>query len=93
MDVFEAIAKRHSYRGSYERRSVPREDLRRIVQAGLQAPSGRNMQTTRFVIVDEPDLVQQIASMHTTNVAVQQARAFIECIADRRPEVDNEWHQ
>ena len=68
MDVFEAIAKRHSYRGPYEDRPVPRDDLRRIVQAGLQAPSGKNMQTTRFVIVDEPELVRQIKAKFTERI-------------------------
>ena len=36
---------------------LPREDLARIVQAGLQAPSGCNAQSTTFVILDDPDLI------------------------------------
>jgi nitroreductase len=92
MELFEAITKRHSYRGPYRDRPVPREDLRRIVQAGLQAPSGKNLQTTGFVIVDEPDLVRQIAGLHTANVAVQQAKAFILCIVDKQPEAVYEGH-
>ena len=47
MDVFEAIARRHSYRESFRDEPVPRADLRRIVQAGLQAPSGKNAQTSK----------------------------------------------
>ena len=54
MDVFEAIAKRHSYRGPFKDQPISREDLRRIVQAGIQAPSGGNRQTTTFVIADDP---------------------------------------
>jgi len=64
MDVFDVIERRHCYRGAYEGRPVPREDLRRIVEAALKAPSGKNAQTTRFVIVDDPGLVRQIAGMH-----------------------------
>jgi nitroreductase len=85
VDIFDAIARRHSYRGPFKDQPMPREDLRRIVQAGLQAPSGRNEQTTRFVIVDDAPLVRQIGALHTTNKAVQQARAFIACIVDERP--------
>jgi len=85
MDIFEAFARRHSYRGPFHDKPVPREDLRRIVQAGLQAPSGRNMQTTTFVIVDDPDLVRQIGALHGSNTAVQQASAFIACIVDEQP--------
>lgn len=92
MDIFEAIDKRHSYRGPFKDQSVPRADLRRIVQAGLQAPSGKNAQTTTFVIVDEPELVRRIGDMHASNVAVQQARAFIACMVDAQPEAVHEGH-
>jgi nitroreductase len=92
VDVFEALAKRHSYRGPFRDQPVPRADLRRIVQAGLQAPSGKNAQTTIFVIVDDADLVRQIAGMHPSNTAVQQARAFIACILDQRPAAVYEGH-
>ncbi len=86
MDLFEAIKKRHSYRGAFTDASVPREDLEKIVQAGLDAPSGKNCQTTRFVIVDESQLLEQIGQMHPANKAMQQAKAFIACIIDTNPE-------
>jgi len=31
MDVFEAVARRHSYRGTFTKDKIPREDLVRIV--------------------------------------------------------------
>ena len=86
MDIFEAIAKRHSYRGPFRDETIPRADLQRIVQAGLQAPSGKNGQTTRFVIVDDADLVGQIAGQPGGNMAMQQAKAYIACIIDLKPE-------
>jgi len=86
MDVFEAITRRHSYRGPFKERAIPREDLGKIVQAGIQAPSGRNMQTTSFGIVDDRELVQQINRMPGGNKAVEGAKAFIVCLIDRRPE-------
>ncbi|MCX7806111.1 MAG: nitroreductase family protein [Planctomycetota bacterium] len=86
MDVFEAIARRQSYRGAFLEDPVPREELRRIVEAGLKAPSGRNAQTTEFVIVDDPELAGKIASLPGANRAVQTARAFIACIVDEKPE-------
>ncbi|NLK42701.1 MAG: nitroreductase [Planctomycetes bacterium] len=85
MDLFEAIKKRHSYRGGFEDKPVPRAHLRQIVQAGLDAPSGCNAQTPRFVIVDDPALVRTLAGMHDRNKAMQQARAFIACIIDKEP--------
>jgi nitroreductase len=92
MDVFEAIGKRHSYRGPFRDQKVPRLDLKKTVQAGLQAPSGKNEQTTSFVIVDETDLVRQIGSMPAANKAIKQAQAFIACVVDRQPEAVYEGH-
>lgn len=83
MDVFEAIGKRHSYRGGFTDQRVPRDHLTRIVQAGIQAPSGCNAQTTSFVIVDDPDLLACIADLVDRPV-VREARAMIVCVAEHR---------
>ena len=91
MDVFEAIEKRYSYRGPYKDEPMPREHLRKILEAGLKAPSGRNMQTTKFVIVDDPDLLEKIGGMHD-KAAMKQARAMIACIIDKNPEPVYEGH-
>ena len=92
MDLFEAVAKRHSYRGPFTERQVSGEDIKKIVQSGLDAPSGKNCQTTGFVIVNDPELVGRIAGMHQTNKAFQQAKAFIACIIDKAPEAVYEGH-
>ncbi|MDC0357545.1 nitroreductase family protein [Oligoflexia bacterium] len=92
MDIFEAIAKRQSYRAAMKDEIVPHENLRRIVQCGLQAPSGKNMQTTSFVIIDRPDLVDAVTALHPSNKAMQQAKAFIACIIDKQPEAIYEGH-
>ncbi len=92
MELFDAIAQRCSYRGTFRQQAVTREDLRRIVQAGLQAPSGKNAQTTRFVILDDPDLLRRIGGLPGANPAVQTARAMIACVVDVRPEPVYEGH-
>jgi nitroreductase len=84
VDVFDAIAQRYSYRGSFTDQAVPREDLRKIVQAGLQAPSGCNEQTTSFLIVDDPNLLAEIAAIVNTPCCYT-ARAMILCVADSGP--------
>ncbi|MCE5185366.1 MAG: nitroreductase family protein [Planctomycetaceae bacterium] len=85
MELFETIRKRHCYRAAFKPGPIPRADLQKIVQAGLDAPSGKNIQTTTFVIVDDPALVSQITPMHTAGKSFQQARAFVACIIDRAP--------
>jgi nitroreductase len=85
MDFFEVVRRRHSYRGPFREDAVPREDLERIVQAGLHAPSGKNEQTTTFVIVDDAELVGRIAALPGANQAVREARAYIACTIGREP--------
>lgn len=55
MNTLETIRNRHSYRGKYKSTPVPREDLITIMQAGLDAPSGCNKQTTSLIAVDDPE--------------------------------------
>lgn len=86
MDIFQAIANRHSYRGLFKDTVVKKEDLTKIIQAGLDAPSGCNAQTTEFVIVDNPELVSKINKMHDSNKAMQTAKAHIACIINKTPE-------
>ena len=60
MNLTDVILSRHSYRGKYEPTPVPRTTLRRIVEAGLSAPSGCNKQTTSLIAVDDPALLQRL---------------------------------
>ena len=60
MNVLEAIRCRHSYRGKYKDIPVPREDLRKIMQAGLDAPSGCNKQTASLIAVDDPEILAML---------------------------------
>ncbi|HOA53641.1 MAG TPA: nitroreductase family protein [Thermogutta sp.] len=85
MDVFEAINKRYSYRGPFRDVPVPREHLRKIVEAGIRAPSGKNAQTTSFVIVDDPVLIRQIAALFENKPVCSTAKAMIVCVTDPRP--------
>ena len=60
MNVIEAIHCRRSYKGKYKDIPVPKEDLIKIMQAGLDAPSGCNMQTTSLIAVDDPKILEKI---------------------------------
>ncbi len=84
MEFFETVANRRSYRGPYRPDPIPREDLRRIVQAGILAPSGCNAQTTRFVIVDDPIPLSAIKQI-VNRPFLASVPAFIVCIMDPRP--------
>ncbi len=59
-EVIEAIHKRSSVR-SYSSREVPREVLMELVGAGMAAPSGANKQPWEFIVVEDREVLDQIA--------------------------------
>ena len=65
MSLMEVIRSRHSYRGTYKPDPVPRQDLKAIMEAGLAAPSGCNMQTTSLICVDDPKTLEKIRAVMT----------------------------
>lgn len=81
MDLFEAVEKRHSYRGEFKNEKVSREDLKKIVQTGIQAPSGCNAQTTKFVIIDDEELLVKIRELLNKSY-INTVQACIVCLAE-----------
>ncbi|MCC8015850.1 MAG: nitroreductase family protein [Clostridiales bacterium] len=51
---------------SYQDKHVSRELLDEIVAAGLNAPSGMNMQTPLFVVVSKDDVVKKLSELNAT---------------------------
>ena len=82
MNVLQAIEARHSYRGRYLDQPVPREDLERILRAGLCAPSGCNKQTASLIAVDDPAVLAKLREVIRPPIA-QTAPAMI-CVLTKR---------
>ena len=80
--AIDTIAVRHSYRGKFSTDPVSREDLMKIANAGINAPSGCNKQTTDLVVVDEPATLDAIKAVIDPPVA-QTAPAFIVVLTRR----------
>ena len=76
------ISRRHSYRGRYKPDRVPREHLTAILQAGLDAPSGCNKQTTSLIAVDDPAVLEKMHAVIDPPVGVT-APAMI-CVLTRK---------
>lgn len=64
METMKAIKERKSYRGKFKPEPIGRENLKELIEAGFLAPSGCNVQTTRFIGVDDPDLVKRLADIY-----------------------------
>ena len=62
MDFYDVVKNRRSVR-RFTDEPVPRDVLERIVQAGIDAPSGLKLQNRQFVIVDDPGVLGKMRPM------------------------------
>jgi nitroreductase len=62
MDISPVIQKRRSVR-EYLKKSIPKADLEKIVDAARFAPTARNVQPWEFVVVTAPGVLKQIADI------------------------------
>jgi len=82
MTVLDLIKNRHSYRGEYTDTPVTKEDLIKIMEAGLAAPSGCNKQTTSLIAVDDPVVLKKLHAVIDPPVG-ETAPAII-CVLTQR---------
>jgi len=60
MSVLDVIRERRSVR-AYKKDPIPEESLRRILEAARLAPSGKNFQPWKFVVVQDDNLKKKLA--------------------------------
>lgn len=63
MDTFTCIFTRRSVR-SFEKFPVDEELIRRIIEAGMMAPSAGNQQPWQFVVITDPGILAKIPEVH-----------------------------
>ena len=81
MDLHEAIRLRHSVR-SFQARAIPAETLARILEAARLAPSARNAQEWRFVVVRDPHTRERLQAAAQGQVHVGQAPVVLAACAE-----------
>ncbi len=59
MDVYEAIEKRRTIRNF--KQGISEEQFRKLLLAGVKAPSGSNIQPWEFIIINDSKIIEQIA--------------------------------
>lgn len=67
---------------SFDGTPVPGHDLRQILDAGLHAPSGYNMQPWRFVVVQSPEQKRKLRSASYNQPKVEEASVMIVACGD-----------
>jgi len=81
MEVFEAIRTRYSCR-NYLPKPVEEEKLLQVLEAARLAPSARNFQEWRLVVVTAPDTRQKLAEAACNQRFVGEAAVVIACCAE-----------
>ena len=67
---------------SFDGTPIPPEDLRQILDAGLHAPSGYNMQPWRFIVVQSPVQKKRLRAASYNQAKVEEASAVIVACGD-----------
>ena len=68
---------------SFDGEPIPPSDLRQILEAGLNAPSGYNMQPWRFIVVQHPEQRKRLRAASYNQAKVEEASAVIVACGDR----------
>jgi nitroreductase len=67
---------------SFDGAPIPAENLRKILQAGLNAPSGYNMQPWRFIVVQSEEQKKRLRAAAYNQGKVEEASAVIVACGD-----------
>jgi nitroreductase len=68
---------------SFDGEPIPDADLKRILEAGLKAPSGYNLQPWRFVVVRTPEQRRRLRAASFNQAKVEEASAVIVACGDK----------
>jgi len=77
----QAIAQRRAT-PSFDGAAIPNADLKKILEAGLHAPSGYNMQPWRFIVVRTPEQRRRLRSASFNQAKVEEASVVIVACGD-----------
>ena len=77
MDIYDAIAKRRTVR-EFESKKVEVDVVKRIVDAGLRAPTNNHLRQWEFVIVDDAQLRLRVIEKISQNMNMKAAEELID---------------
>lgn len=77
----QTIAERRATQ-SFHDSPIPDEDLKKILEAGLSAPSGYNMQPWRFIVVRSPEQRKRLRSASYNQAKVEEAPVVLVACGD-----------
>ena len=83
MEANKAILKRRSIR-KYTDKPIPESTVKDLLNAGMHAPSSRNLQPWHYVVINERHVLDELAVLHPYAKMLKQATLAILVCGDRQ---------
>ncbi|MEO0098222.1 MAG: nitroreductase family protein, partial [candidate division WOR-3 bacterium] len=80
MEFYEVIKRRRSVR-SYKRDPIPEEVLNRILEAGRLAPSAKNLQPWRFLVIRDREIIERLVPAMRNQRFIAEAPILLGVVA------------
>ncbi len=81
MDFFEVVEKRNSYRGEFVPCDMPEEHIKKIVNAGIAAPTGMRIRTTSYIVIQSKEVIEALCEI-LPNYKMQNAGFVLAVITE-----------
>lgn len=81
MDAYDAIISRRTIR-KFTSRPVDEDLVKKLLRAGLSAPSARNTRAWHFVVIDKRELLDAVAEFHQYASMIKEAPLAIAVLGD-----------
>lgn len=82
MDALDNIFGRRSIR-KYTNKPVAKDDVRKLLEAGMHAPTAKNIQPWHFIVIDRRELLDELSVAHPYATMLKQASLAILVCGDR----------
>lgn len=90
MELQKALLNRRSIR-KYKNQTISRENINKILEAAMYAPSAMNLQPWQFIVIDQKELLAEtVKSISYAEMLKQSAAAIIVC-GDSTIEKNESW--
>lgn len=90
MDVFRCIRERRSIR-KYAEGEISSEQIQKIIEAGMYAPTARNTRSWHFYVIQKKELLEKLAEVHPHGKMIAHAQLGILICGDRKLEPTDEY--
>jgi len=90
METLKAIMTRRSVR-SYTNKKVMSSQVKKLLEAGMNAPSARNQQAWQFMVITERTTLIEMTKVHPYAQMLNQASCAIVVCGDLKAEISKDY--